>query len=763
MTSSNRLIRLKISGLRGVSTPLVIPFEKPLTLIYGENGTGKTSICDALDFLGNGKVGSVVDIGLGSNVHQYWPFLGKDPADISVILDAENANSWAATTSGRSVTVQPVTEKPVVKIWRRSALYKLILDKPANRFQIIEPFIDLAEIDRAEEKLRRLRDSLSDSLNDAGIRLAENRESIAGLMLTMNGGNEDVIEWARNELQTQEADVDEEINFLARAEELIAKIISDIKSLTIQAESLEQQEFAESAAKESHDIVLSQLEAGAEEALSILQASQAYFHSHENIETCPLCQSKENVEGLSERTDSAIEDYTNLQNTQRDLTSAIQNKSRAAERLAESQKSVSSGVRQLQEHYNGKEIPVELNSCLNELCDLKVDQPNDQLEAVKNSLSLSRQALVTSKANRDELARALQQHDSNLELQFESEQQLPVVRRLHEIHEQARKAFIDQVLDSIADEVGRLYEAIHEGEGLNQIALKLHSDRRASLDISSGFLNEDVPPGAYFSNSHVDSLGLCILIALAKLEQPENTILVMDDILGSIDEPHFDRMVKLIYEESTNFLQTIITTHYQAWHHKIRRGQLRNADCSMVELRKWDSQKGVSIQASSRPLVEILRSNIADNPGEVEPIAANAGHLLEQVGDFLTMKYQCSVPRRENGNTLNDYLDGLKSSLTNQLKVEVLQDDGNYKELLLGPIIGELKEIYRVRNTSGAHYNELASHLPQSDVLQFGELVLQLCDAVICPQHGLPIKARSGSYWSPPNQQTRRLFPFAKP
>lgn len=63
---------LRIKQFRGSTKDFLINFQskKSLTLIYGENGSGKTTICDAFDFLGNGKVGSLESRGLGQ-IHPY--------------------------------------------------------------------------------------------------------------------------------------------------------------------------------------------------------------------------------------------------------------------------------------------------------------------------------------------------------------------------------------------------------------------------------------------------------------------------------------------------------------------------------------------------------------------------------------------------------------------------------------------------------------------------------------------------------------------
>lgn len=50
------LSRLKISGFRGIPGEIELPLDARITLIYAPNGTGKTSICDAAEWLLSGRV-----------------------------------------------------------------------------------------------------------------------------------------------------------------------------------------------------------------------------------------------------------------------------------------------------------------------------------------------------------------------------------------------------------------------------------------------------------------------------------------------------------------------------------------------------------------------------------------------------------------------------------------------------------------------------------------------------------------------------------
>src|SRR5262250_3414024 len=86
---SNALTKLTISGFRGAIKPFSLSFDPAakFTIIYGENGSGKSTICDALELLGRGRVGSLENRGLGASTLRYWPALGKAFADISIILE----------------------------------------------------------------------------------------------------------------------------------------------------------------------------------------------------------------------------------------------------------------------------------------------------------------------------------------------------------------------------------------------------------------------------------------------------------------------------------------------------------------------------------------------------------------------------------------------------------------------------------------------------------------------------------------------------
>jgi hypothetical protein len=300
------------------------------------------------------------------------------------------------------------------------------------------------------------------------------------------------------------------------------------------------------------------------------------------------------------------------------------------------------------------------------------------------------------------------------------------------------------------------------------VSLLLDAKKRASLDISASFRGESLPPHAYFSDSHLDTLGICIFIALAKLDDPSETILVLDDVVGSVDEPHVDRLIEMVYAEAQGFRHCMLTTHYRPWKEKLRWGWLKSGQCQFVELGTWCPVRGLSIVGSVSPDIVRLRALMAETPPDLQLVCAKAGVVLESLLDFLTQLYECRVPRRPGGRyTLGDLLPSVDKKLRPALRVDVRQTDPqsgvvSYQSHALGPILQELDAIVRARNIFGAHFNQLSFELLEHDALRFAEAVEELSALLVDDDKGWPKSDKSGSYWATQGE-TRRLHPLKMP
>ena len=103
--------RVSIHNFRGASTPFELEFspQKKVVLIFGENGTGKTTIVDALDAVGNCSGGSL-HTRSSTTLRNHMPTIGKTSAEMVVSLTAGTA-VWNASLEVTGLSPCPVRSR----------------------------------------------------------------------------------------------------------------------------------------------------------------------------------------------------------------------------------------------------------------------------------------------------------------------------------------------------------------------------------------------------------------------------------------------------------------------------------------------------------------------------------------------------------------------------------------------------------------------------------------------------------------------------
>ncbi len=769
--TSNALATLKIEYLRGSVTPFALTFgkNKRLTIVYGKNGSGKTTICDAFEFLAKGRVGSLEDRGLGSRTEKYWPSLGRTAAAIVVTLEAADGNCTARVRNG-SVVASPDSQRPHVEVLRRNQILRLLEAQPAKRYAEIKRFIDITGVEASEETLRKLIEDLNSNRNTAVAVVEANQKTIEQFWEAAGKPGDAPFTWAETEAKKDTSALKEIVGALGELRAAYDRIAGTAQRKRDGESALHVLKAAQAAAAERLANALAGSVTGDEELLEILEGAQRYLHEHPRPGVCPLCESAERVASLRENVDRRLQQFESLR-------SARLEKSQKDHEVVQAESSLKSIDSEMTRTGDMFQRIVDARPWGPEVTLPKHPFPKDAAEFaawVADTAELPSAWIVLEGSRQehrkfvDALVKALETYNNNVAEQRELDLLLPRLRRTHEILLGERQKYTDGVLIRIAAEVGRMYEAVHPGEGLEKISLQLEAGKRASLEIGASFAGETkTPPQAYFSQSHLDTLGLCVFLALSGMENPDQTILVLDDVLASVDEPHVERIVEMLHAEALKFRHCIITTHYRPWKQKLQWGWLRNGQCHFVELLQWTLLNGMQ-HVGSVPEMERLRPLLAAVPPDPQLICAKAGVILEAALNFLTELYECKLPRRRGSlYTLGDLLSAIDKKLRQALTVDVhagIDDQGKilYRTVALAPMIDELTRIAQARNVFGAHFSELSFDLLEDDGVAFGFEVLKLIDSVVDPDNGWPRKERQGSYWANANE-TRRLHPLKRP
>lgn len=736
--------------------------SKPVALIFGENGTGKSTIADAFDFLCNRSYGSLGGYSLGEPAKKYVASLGTLPSDIKVTITA-GFTSWVATLGTDGPVVSPASGHPDARVLRRKTILKLIEAVPKQRFEELKSFIAVPNIEKAETTLRDAVRLTKEAFDEYSRAFGQAKESLDELWKAEGSPDADSLTWADAEVKKDISQLRADIQgidnlesaFLTSETALIAldgaiAAKSNADALLVNAE--QRQKAAESDQKKQ-----------TAELVKLLQEAKTYIEKRADLSECPVCESPIKSDDLVIRLSDRITEMEDLKKLV-DATATARKQVEAKISVAtQNQKELCDKCRSLGELLQ--------KSKLGEVTDLKIVWSNFALLMSKETSAVSEEEarrfwkLVASSKNqlksRKEAAQKTVNHYNAIKghvgaYRTKHTQALTLElehKKLNDIYEIAlgeRKAYVEEILSKISAEVERLYAQLHPDEGIGKIRFYLKPNVIGSLEFDGHFQSaSEIPPQAYYSESHLDTLGICVFLALAKSFKTDNTVVVLDDVLTSVDGPHLDRFMKLLHKEAATFKQVIVTTHYRPWRDRYRWGKGPIANTQMIELGPWTLEKGLYVR-EFLTAIEELRNSLSKEPFDRQVIASKAGIILESLLDFLTLKYRCAVPHTATGeHTLGELAHGIDSKLAKELRSRKSTTKGAAKvETSLKALIDAATERSWVRNTVGCHFNSLGSEVTDGEVKSFASEVLGLADTLICSYcHSLPTRRPSGSFW----------------
>jgi hypothetical protein len=265
------------------------------------------------------------------------------------------------------------------------------------------------------------------------------------------------------------------------------------------------------------------------------------------------------------------------------------------------------------------------------------------LKAAAESLSMSEEERSRFESYRilsaveGELSRldTLEQERKVIDAQTRSMQR---VQRAFEAHE---RSSMSNILTEISENVSKYYPRLHGGERYSNVRLEfLPEDRGLEFSLEA-FGQQISPPRLVLSESHLNSLGLCLFLAAAREFNSETRFIVLDDIVNSFDADHRAQLADLLIHEFADF-QIIAFTHDPIWFDILRRM------ARAWEVRRivgWSYELGVQIELP--PGDERARIEKYLDEGE-EGIGGNlARQYVERRLKFLCRELRVPVPYRE--------------------------------------------------------------------------------------------------------------------
>lgn len=774
---SAKLKQITLKGFRGATLRSTVSFsqDKKITMIFGENGTGKSSLVDAFAFLCEQSIGSLQDRSGGNASHLVSVTTNSE--DLSVALETSNG-TWQARLNGASISVLPTHGYPSVRILRRARITRLIEAQAKERYSELRAFIEVPGIEASEKTLRKAHESAEKILNTQIATYTQATTSLNSYWIKEGKPDGDAIRWAR----AQKA---QDVTALESSVAAIKVLTDHCRDLETKSATLQRKSKDLSTAKQTHDKALEdqkneekKLSNRSTDLLTLLEKAILYLSKTDDVKDCPMCGHSVEKQALATRIETQIASMSKLTTAKTSVELQTKAVATADAAMATAREDFS-----IQSKATIAALLSAALDCLKGI-DLTLAAPSppegDESEenAIKrgelllSSIQLIRTTLTTASetasatiTRRNAIITYLEQIETADKAQKNSDILVNGLKKAVQIVETHRKDYVTTVLKEISQEVDRLYSFMHPGESLHGLRLYLKPKVQGSLELHGNFHTQiEVAPQAYFSESHLDTLGLCIFLALAKKYRTDDTVILLDDVVTSVDSTHLERFIKLIDAECEHYNHVIITTHYRPWRERYRYHQAANTKIGFVELRDWSLERGINVH-TTKLAVDELKTALEPGNFERRNVANMSGILLERIFYNLSLLYGLRVPLKQPpAYTLGEFLSAFDKKFVSYLKVERLDESGNVTETIgIKPLIDSLRELTWIRNQVGAHFNALGEEISDVDVRQFGEATHALARALICPVSGeLPNKNRQGKCWESTGGRTC-LHPLTTP
>jgi hypothetical protein len=720
---TERIRELRFTHFRGLLGYSVELRGKNL-VILGGNGKGKSAIVDGIEFLFSGRIGRFYGEGTGAidDVETVQNVLKKGEPVVEVCFTPTNdcVQRQLSDTTTRipdrpSIQSYMASHPPVgAFILRRSQILEFIADRDATRYQKYIHLLGLSDIDAMQkafvEASERAASDYQINRNVLRLQLAAFRDPPAGLIPNSlheilvicsksitKLGEPSLNNWGDLSAAIARLESRRSARNKARVDTLNRAIIAfqaplpvSIKGLIDRVEGL--RATLSSMRTESADAAQS----------GVLREAILFFEGHPSITTCPLCEQEliQGYSGVFERLKLRDSALGAIQETQRKYSDVLE------ELAIEAQRSTDILTGDLQHEgllesidrealRDAREAAALLGQAVRRLksgdesSSLELDERLTEIASVRSNivaaLEEQRKALIPADESELEgvialLTKAKESEPSikRLDLALQAADKLAKRSlRARNAFSRAREQAIQKAFDRIAGLVLNFYNRLHtfgvsaEKSECSDLAFTQTARAAAGgLRVAVKFLGiTDLrDPRPFLSEGHLDSLGLCLYLATVRVFNTPGSLLVLDDVLTSIDEGHRFRVAELLFEEFRDF-QVILTTHDAHWFDILQtscRARGEQGDWRFLKIARWTLETGPESSA-----FEGTWDYISDNLNEAAfrelggPLRVVFEDFLKRVAAKLDLKVKYIL---EGRYTSGDFLAaGIQDALREKL------------------------------------------------------------------------------------------------
>lgn len=713
-----RVKNIKIKNFRGIKTELDFPFRKggnyTSLAIYGKNGTGKSSIVDAWEWLLNYRIEYLAREGAGEKAYPHMDSDGED-CYIEVEFDDEVGTIRFEYNHGR--ITQPIItgnydllkgKIPHPCHLRYGDLQRFVFYTKAEKYEYLATYLGFSIALTIQNNFKTYSNTLQDKINENERIIEHNSEGVKTIIgENKNVNEENVIEYINGLCAKHNVETITEFMGVKKVVEAIKKLVdgnpktkelADWKALKIKMgqlypissvkADLERLEELFAEIKEDEANITKLIRVGLyEQGLSALEKS-------EDKSFCPLCDNafdgdlENHIRVKHEEFNALKAKDIEFETIRKRVYQNLNTLSAKIDRINdfESEKvrgqvydffeklgNIKTGIVEPSKILNKKLLEIGKLDLSSKDFVTWIDDIIEEEETIKETIDENIERL-----NNDEARKELVEDYTNLieldkayykyELRTKQVEFLTDIKNTYNdvvgkynkwIKEQIQTAF-----DNISDDIVVYFNILEDNhEYIKNPKIKLLSDRDKGIELEIEFAGEKLSP-AYkvLSESQINSFGLVVFLAAVKHFNSGFKFIILDDVINSFDAYKRPRVIDLIDQHFSDY-QLFVLTHDIIWFDQLIK---KFANWNRLRFFGWDYPTGPKVEAAKN-WFERIEENLGKDKGT--EAGQTLGKYLEWILQVFNQNFEAPIHFKiDNQYTLIELFDAFKKRVKDKLK-----------------------------------------------------------------------------------------------
>lgn len=716
-----KIKKIEIKGLRGIKNKLELNLDSKSCLLFGENGSGKSSITDAIEWFYYNKIKhlsseeidkkgitAIRNINIPDNEISY---INLEYSDNSFDCKKNIDSKFKTVSMNKKHEFEEYIEQSQKEnlILRYADLTGFILSTKKEKLDEILNIIGFDNVLKTQEALKtakkevdnrlkrknfddeiskregQILDKLGERIIDDNSFINRINELVAPLGLQNISSISEIDNLINQFNALDDSPIINKCNYLERSKNNIKSIEKKLKGLYERYE--EYFELYDSFLNDFESLKLLTLENLLKMGSDIVEKKLW----QEDI--CPLCLQKKNKEELLSELQKRLKEIIQIKGKKEklsDLKNEIKNCMEDSKGLVSEIERSSyfsevefASLKEFIEKFNVwyRNLQKEMNK---DLLKLEKIKPSKEILFSEENISKS---ITFCESHYKELQSKLQgqktkEINSKISLSWERYKEIKQYKKEREILEgysismtriynefvKNLKNELNRFITLFSTKINEYYTFMHPGENISNIQVKYieEGDNLKGITIEYKFSGKlSSPPQKYLSESHLNSLGLALFLTSVEAFNKTNKFFILDDVISSFDTEHRIRLIDLLVQKFSDY-QIIMLTHERDWFNLTKhsvKGRAWN-----INVIKWSEEDGVYLDPSLIDLRAIIEEKIKNSEeyGLGNLIRQYLEKILKEVSEAIEVKMPYKSNETNERRMCGEMLSYLKSELNKQ-------------------------------------------------------------------------------------------------